>query len=165
MTKGLFRTALALALVATGLSAQDGKRDQVSSGRRTQRAAAANETRPLVPGPTAAMTDAGEAGPRRGLEEIVFAVRQPGVGGHWYENFGYYAQDEHAKVYRAMGRLCRLDLRTGKLTVLLDDPKGSVRDPQVHYDGRKILFSYRQGGTDYFHLYEINSRRRPVCGS
>jgi hypothetical protein len=65
-------------------------------------------------------------------EEIVFAVRQPGVGSHWYENFGYYAQDEHAKVYRAMGRLCRLNLRTGKLTVLVDDAKGSVRDPQVH---------------------------------
>ncbi len=55
-----------------------------------------------------------------------------------------------------MGRLCRLNLRTGKLTVLLDDPEGSVRDPQVHYDGRKILFSYRPGGSDYFHLYEIN---------
>ena len=30
-----------------------------------------------------------------------------------------------------------------------------MRDPQVHYDGRKILFSYRKGGSDYFHLYEI----------
>jgi hypothetical protein len=160
MTKGLLRTTLALALVATGLSAQEGKRDRVSSGRRTQRAAAANETRPLVPGPTAATADAGEAGPAGplpGLEEIVFAVRQPGVGSHWYENFGYYAQDEHAKVYRAMGKLCRLNLRTGKLMVLLDDPKGSVRDPQVHYDGRRILFSYRPGGSDYFHLYEITA--------
>ncbi|MCU0981501.1 MAG: hypothetical protein MUF25_20310 [Pirellulaceae bacterium] len=36
-------------------------------------------------------------------DEIVFAVRQPGVGSHWYENFGYYAQDEHAKAYRALG--------------------------------------------------------------
>jgi len=26
-----------------------------------------------------------------GVEEIVFVSRQPGVGGHWYENFGYYA--------------------------------------------------------------------------
>ncbi len=98
----------------------------------------------------------GTAAPATLPEEIVFAVRQPGVGSHWYENFGYYAQDENAKVYRAMGRLCRLNLSTGKITVLLDDAKGSVRDPQVHYDGRKILFSYRPGGSDYFHLYEIN---------
>jgi hypothetical protein len=87
--------------------------------------------------------------------EIVFAARQPGAGSHWYENFGYYAQDETAKAYRAQGRLCRLDLRTGHVSVLLDDPQGSVRDPQVHYDGTRILFAYRRGGSDYFHLYEI----------
>ncbi len=90
-----------------------------------------------------------------GIEEIIFARRQPGVGSHWYENFGYYAQDEDLKVYGAHGSLCRLHVESGKLTVLLDDPAGSIRDPQVHYDGAKILFSYRPGGTDYFHLYEI----------
>ena len=50
------------------------------------------------------------------LEEIVFASRQPGLGSHWYENFGYYAHDENLKIYQAMGRLCRLDTRSGKLT-------------------------------------------------
>lgn len=92
-----------------------------------------------------------------GVEEIIFARRQPGVGGHWYENFGYYAQDDGLKVYGAMGSLCRLQVDSGQLTVLLDDPEGSIRDPQVHYDGAKILFSYRPGGTDYFHLYEIDA--------
>jgi hypothetical protein len=94
------------------------------------------------------------------LDEVIFAVRQPGAGGHWYENFGYYAQDEQAKLYRAGGRLCRLNLRSGALRVLWDDPKGSVRDPQVHYDGTKILFSYRPGDSDYFHLYEIGADGR-----
>ncbi len=41
--------------------------------------------------------------------------------------------------------------------MLLDDPQGSVRDPCVHYDGGKILFSYRPGKTRYFHLYEIGA--------
>ncbi|MGE5610326.1 MAG: hypothetical protein ACM359_13815 [Bacillota bacterium] len=89
------------------------------------------------------------------VEEIVFAVRSVTPGGHWYENFGYYAQNENAKLYGANGRLCRLNVRTSKLTVLLNDPKGGIRDPQVHYDGGKILFSYRPGGSDYYHLYEI----------
>jgi len=91
-----------------------------------------------------------------GVEEIIFSSRQPGAGGHWYENFGYYAQDENKMLYGAMGRLCRLKVATGEITVLLDDPEGSIRDPQVHYDGAKILISYRPGGTAYFHLYEIN---------
>jgi hypothetical protein len=96
------------------------------------------------------------AGPMAGIDEVIFAARQPGAGGHWYENFGYYAHDENQKLFRAMGQLCRLNIRTGKLRILLDDKQGSVRDPQVHYDGGKILFSYRKGGSDYFHLYEIS---------
>ncbi len=88
-------------------------------------------------------------------DEIIFAVRQPGVGGHWYENFGYYAFDPKDKMYGSQGRLCRLNLRSGDLKILLGDPAGSVRDPQMHYDGRKILFSYREGGSDFFHLCEI----------
>jgi Tol biopolymer transport system component len=89
-------------------------------------------------------------------EQIVFAVRQP-KGPHWYENMGYAITDVNDKAYGSRGYLCKLNLSTGKITLLLEDPQGAVRDPQVHYDGKKILFSYRRGGTDYFHLYEINT--------
>ena len=96
------------------------------------------------------------AGPLAGAEEIVFAVRAVGGDGHWYANFSYYAEDDQRLTYRDGGRLCRLNLRTGKLTTLLDDPNGGVRDPAVHYDGRKAVFSYRKGGTCNYHLYEMN---------
>ncbi|MHC4316070.1 MAG: hypothetical protein ACYSW3_26810, partial [Planctomycetota bacterium] len=76
-------------------------------------------------------------GPMAGVDEIVFACRQLNYDGHWYANFGYYAENADRKAYRAMGRLCKLNLRTGQVTVLLDDPQGAVRDPQVHYDGAK----------------------------
>ncbi|MHC4640550.1 MAG: HzsA-related protein [Planctomycetota bacterium] len=97
------------------------------------------------------------AGPMADVDEIVFACRQLHYDGHWYANFGYYADNAERKAYRAMGRLCKLNLRTDQVTVLLDDPQGTVRDPQVHYDGGKILFSYRKSGTENFHLYEINT--------
>jgi len=90
------------------------------------------------------------------IERIVFAVRQP-KGPHWYENFGYAITNVNDKAYGSRGYLCKLELRTGKIALLLEDPRGAVRDPQVHYDAEKILFSYRKGGTDYFHLYEINA--------
>ena len=91
------------------------------------------------------------------IDEIVFATRPFADDFHWYANFGYYAFDENHKVHSVGGQLCKLHLRTGKVTVLLDDPEGTVRDPQVHYEGERILFSYRKGGTDYHHLYEINT--------
>ena len=40
--------------------------------------------------------------------------------------------------------------------MLVDDPQGGFRDPRVHYDGGKILFAYRPGGTHHYHLCEIN---------
>lgn len=88
-------------------------------------------------------------------EEVIFAVRQP-RGPHWYENFGHAITAPDRPAYGAGGRLCRLDLDTGQVSVLVDDPAGAVRDPQVHYDGERILFSYRKGGTPYYQLHEIH---------
>ncbi len=97
------------------------------------------------------------AGPMKDSEEIVFAMRKLGHDGHWYANFSYYAADANRKAYGMGARLCRLNLRSGRVANLLDDPQGGVRDPQVSYDGRKIVFSYRKGGTDNYLLYEINT--------
>ena len=106
------------------------------------------------------------AGPMKGVDEIVFAVRVPGRD-HWYVTFGNYSDDYNKTRafkfedgvywgYGDGGRLCRLNLRTGNLRGILNDPKGGVRDPQMHYSGKKVLFSYRKGGTHPYHLYEIN---------
>jgi hypothetical protein len=95
-----------------------------------------------------------------GVEEIVFCERGAGrdISGHYYANFGYACIDTNIWFHAADGtRLCRLNPKTSELSVLLDDPGGSVRDPCVHYDGNKVLFSYRKGGTHQYHLYEIDS--------
>ena len=92
-----------------------------------------------------------------GMGKIVFAVREDGVDGHWYANFGYYAADANRKCYRASGRLCLLDVTSGKLTTLVNDPQGSIRDPAVHYDGQRIVFAWRKSGTEHFHLYGIQA--------
>lgn len=97
------------------------------------------------------------AGPLAGTDEIIFALRKPGKDGHWYANFSYYAEGPDRVTYEPGGRLLKLNVRTGEVTALLDDPLGGVRDPQVHYSGEKILFSYRKGDSAHFHLYEINA--------
>lgn len=101
------------------------------------------------------------AGPWKDVEEIVFCTRSRYDDGHWYANIGYYCEDENHKAYAGNGKpddgkLCKLNLRTKAFNVLFDAHGGSVRDPQLHYDGRKILFSHRPAGTDFYHLYEIN---------
>lgn len=98
------------------------------------------------------------AGPLKEVEAVVFAAR--GVNptdGHWYANFSYYSHDPKRKAYTEGAKLYRLKLATRELTALLADPKGGIRDPQVSYDGKRILFSYRPGGSEPYHLYEINA--------
>ena len=92
-----------------------------------------------------------------GAEEIVFAVRALYQDGHYYANFGGWSDDPKKFLHAPDGsRLCKMNLRTKKVTILLNDPKGNLRAPRVHYDGKKILFSYRKGGTRHYNLYEIN---------
>lgn len=94
-------------------------------------------------------------GPMAGVEELVFAVRKLGDDPHWYANFGTTLDHSRWPTYYDGARLCRLNLASGKVTVLLEDAGGGIRDPQLDYDGRKILFSYRKGGSAHYHLYVI----------
>ena len=98
------------------------------------------------------------AGAMAGVDEFVFAARRMNdTDGHWYANIGYYAHDPNRKAWREGTRLYRWNVVTGKLTTLLEDPHGGIRDPQVSYDASKILFSYRKGGIENYLLYEMNA--------
>lgn len=131
---------------------------------------AVGDVEPLPGDAGAARARVREAMARAGAREIVFAMRKPVPDGHWYANFGYYAECEKgdgvrvaaqlggkAVAYREGGRLCKWDVATGRVTVLLDDPAGGVRDPFVDHDGRTILFSYRKGDRDHYHLHTIRA--------
>ena len=91
------------------------------------------------------------------FEEVIFATRKMGEDGHWYANLGYYAFDENKKLYTNGSTLCKLNIRSGDLKVLFHDDAGTFRDPQLHYDGKRIIFSYRKGNTEHFHLYETDT--------
>ena len=109
-------------------------------------------------------------GPLRDVREVVFAVRVPGTD-HWYANFGFYSEPGREyppqrapggkvvprRIYKDGGQLVKVDLRTRKATVLLDDPAGAVRDPVVDLDGTTIFFSYRRGGSPFYHLHQIQA--------
>lgn len=49
-----------------------------------------------------------------------------------------------------------LDVNTGTVNTLLESETGVIRDPEISYDGSKVIFSMRKGKSDFYHLYEIN---------
>ena len=89
---------------------------------------------------------------------ILFASRQPGTDPHWYSNFGYVIGDVDAFPFPlgSGGGLHILDLDTKEVTTIFEDPKGNIRDPQIHYDAEKVLFSYLPAGKRHYNLFEIN---------
>lgn len=47
-------------------------------------------------------------------------------------------------------------VRTGRTSVLLEPgPEGLIRDPEVHFDGRKIVFSMRKARDEIYSIYEL----------
>ena len=119
--------------------------------------------KPAAPKPKVNLLKKALAGAMAGAERVVFAVRAPGQDPHWYANFGHWSSDPKRMMYGPGGaRLCLLNLRNGKVTVLLDDPAGSIRDPHVHYDAAKALVSYRKGGSRHYSLYEIDLGTRKL---
>jgi hypothetical protein len=47
--------------------------------------------------------------------------------------------------------------RAGQVTTLLEAPEGVIRDPEVHFDGSRIVFSMRRNIADSYHIYEIGA--------
>ncbi len=92
-----------------------------------------------------------------GIREIVYVTRALYDDGHWYANFSYFAGDTNRKTYVQGSGMYILDALTGETRALIEDEDGTLRDPAVHYDGRRILFSWRRGESETFHLYTINS--------
>ena len=68
--------------------------------------------------------------------------------------------------YRMGASLCLLHLNTdgtARVETLYEAPNGVIRDPDVSYDGKRVLFSCRTSNhDDDFHLYEIDIETRAV---
>ena len=48
------------------------------------------------------------------------------------------------------------DVDSGNITTLIELKDGVVRDPELSFDGKKIIFSMRKNKDDFYHIYEMN---------
>ena len=60
--------------------------------------------------------------------------------------------------FRPGGAMKTIDFGNGGIvTTLIETPHGLVRDPEVYFDGSKIVFAKRDSRSDNFNIYEINA--------
>ena len=87
-----------------------------------------------------------------------------------YTTHAMWARDHHntatifqcgeinERSYRTQGALRALDLRTGARRDVVPEAAGrTVRDPEVDWDGARIIFSMRAGRDDDYHIYTVNA--------
>jgi len=79
---------------------------------------------------------------------ILFTVRAPDRDGtHSYMRPSCFSR---------MGAALKvLDPATGRTRLLVSAPRGMIRRPCVHFDGRRVVFSMCRDGGAKFHIYEI----------
>ncbi len=88
---------------------------------------------------------------------ILFVVRPQDLPDHHNTATMFQTGEINTGSFRGGSALKLLDVGTGQTTTLLEAPEGIVRDPEVSFDGTRILFSMRRNAADDYHLYEMNA--------
>lgn len=91
-------------------------------------------------------------------QPILFVVRKQYRPDHHNTETMFQTGEINIGSFDGGGAIKTIDFaQGGKTRTLLEVPDGVARDPEVHFDGKKILFSLRHNRDDDYHLYEINA--------
>jgi hypothetical protein len=89
---------------------------------------------------------------------IVF-TKHYDLGGSFYAYTEGQSDAQNERTFVPGASLCLLEFDGlfGKVRTLVDDSGGVVRDPDVSYDGKKILFAWKKSlDEDDYHLYDFD---------
>ena len=90
--------------------------------------------------------------------EIAYVTRAQYAGDHHNTATIFQCGEINAGSYRTEGALKALDPKTGATRTVVPLEKGrTVRDPEVDYDGSRIVFSMRNGKDDDYHVYTVRA--------
>ncbi|MBT3198299.1 MAG: hypothetical protein HN350_00115 [Phycisphaerales bacterium] len=97
-------------------------------------------------------------------KKIVF-TKHYNMGGSHYAYTEGLSDAQSERHFKPGSALCIWEMEgsKAKITTLIDDPKGVIRDPDVSYDGKRVLFSWKKSDRkDDYHLYEMDLARRKI---
>lgn len=97
--------------------------------------------------------------PLPGMSPILFVVRHQYHKDH-HNTATFFPAEQHEfnnGKFTGGGALKVLDLKDGSTRSLIELPEGVARDPDVHFDGSRIVFSMRKNAADSYHIYEIRA--------
>jgi hypothetical protein len=90
-------------------------------------------------------------------QPILFVTRAQYYNEHGTEATMYQTGEINTWFFRGGGAMKIIDFAEGgEVNTVIDVPQGIVRDPEVGFDGDKIVFSMRHNIEDDYHIYEMN---------
>ena len=96
--------------------------------------------------------------PHRAMMRRVAFTKHYDLGGSHYAYTEGQSDAQKERHFRPGTALCVLELDGlhGRVTTLVNDPKGVIRDPDVSFDGTRVLFAWKKDlNKDDYHLYEM----------
>ncbi|RKY08498.1 MAG: hypothetical protein DRP66_04425, partial [Planctomycetota bacterium] len=89
-------------------------------------------------------------------QPILFVVRKQYRPDHHNTATIFQTGEINTKSFTPKAMLKTFDPADGRTHTLLDIPDGVIRDPEVYFDGGRVIFAMRKDIKDNYHVYEIN---------
>jgi len=90
--------------------------------------------------------------------EILYVKRPQYPGDHHNTATIFQCGEINQNSYRSKGALRAVDPKTGTVRDVVPELEGRTpRDPEVDYDGKRIVFSMRSNRSDDYHIYTVNA--------
>ncbi|MBN2136319.1 MAG: PD40 domain-containing protein [Sedimentisphaerales bacterium] len=90
--------------------------------------------------------------------EILFVARRQYRPDHHNTATMFVTGEINTGSFEGGGALKAVDLKQGGVVrTLIQTDRGLIRDPEVHFDGKRIVFAMRRDIRDDYHIYEINA--------
>jgi hypothetical protein len=87
---------------------------------------------------------------------LLFVVRRQYKSDHHNTATMFQTGEINTGSFQGGGALKAIDFaRGGKVETIWESPDGVARDPDVSFDGKRVLFSMRRNRADDYHVYEI----------
>jgi len=102
------------------------------------------------------------ANPLVGDQPILFVTRRQ-YRSHYHAIDTLFHTDEfnpdrgimHAELFEGGGAIKTINLPAGEIKTLVEVPEGIARDPDIHFDGRRLVFAMRHHKAEDYHIYEM----------
>ena len=97
------------------------------------------------------------ANPLLTAQPILFVVRAQYLSDHHNTETMFQTGEINTKSFVGGGALKVIDLNTSRVRTLLETREGLIRDPEVGFDGKKIVFSLRKNIREDYKIHEIGA--------